>query len=712
MQSKCQINKLIRFKNRWTKQLYFYILIASYLVSPTNSFAQIDSLEQLLSTLTEDTQKVNILNELSHLYHNNDIQQTFVYANEAFELTNRLNYTKGKAKALYNLCLANAISGNLSLAIKFNDKAIHLTDSIQAYRLLVKNYTVKGILQDKATNPEIAIQFHQKAFDLAEQKNYPSGIVYACFNLGDTYMKMEKFGKARAYYEKATSAGEAMNRKRDIAWGNRSIAQTYYEEKKYKKADIHFEIALNIAHKIDDKRSLSFTLGEFAKNHLQLGNKELAEQYMLESIQIIQSVGDNEGEVIGLHDLAKLYLETKRPNETIKICNQALSINKQTKVSNLQLSLLDFLSDAYAQKKSYKTAYEIKQLAAAKKDSLNYANKLNLTVELEAKYQSKRKEAENALLKAEQIHQSDVIAQQKSINIFLVIVTLLLALLGYVALKAYRNKRRNNLLLEEKVLERTLALQKTNKQLVQSNEELSRFAYVASHDLREPLRNITNFTELLKKELASSPKKDVLQFMEFIHKNTNHMNNLIMDTLAFTQLSDKEIKKTPVNLNQTIKNIKSSIASTLENRKATIDIRQPLPTVFATEGLIFSIFKNLIENGITYNESATPIICINHSIKDKDYIFSIKDNGIGIPKEYQDTVFKMFKRLQNREKYEGSGMGLANCKKIIDKLGGRIWVESDGVNGATFFFTLPIVEKKKVGEVNKEATIKNMVTPL
>jgi len=122
-----------------------------------------------------------------------------------------------------------------------------------------------------------------------------------------------------------------------------------------------------------------------------------------------------------------------------------------------------------------------------------------------------------------------------------------------------------------------------------------RFAYVASHDLREPLRNITNFTELLQKTLQLSPKEEVYQFMEIIRENTAHMNNLIADTLAFTQLSSNAIKKTTVNLNHTINNIKSSIAKTLENSHAIIDIRQPLPIVYANEGLLFSVFKNLIE---------------------------------------------------------------------------------------------------------------------
>ena len=708
MLSKFQKKQIISLKKLIIKQLHVYALILLYLVSSTCSFAQIDSLEQLLPTLPENKQKVDVLNELSYLYHNNDIQQTFDYANEAFALTNDLNYLKGKTAAFHNLGIANSISGNIQEAMKFNDKAIHLADSIKAYKLLIKAYQSKGFIQNLASNPEIAIQFFQKSYDLAEQENYPSGIILACLSLGNSYADLEEFDKARVYYNRAISSGKSIKNKSDIAWGLRSIAKTYYDEKNYTKADTIFKKALNIAREANDKRALSFALSEYANNHLKLGKKELAEQYMLESIQLIQAVGDNEGEILGFQDLAELYLETNQPNKVIEISNQALALNKKNSSSIAQIDLLDILSDAYVQKQEFKTAYEINQLAQAKRDSLDYTNKLNLTAELEEKYQSKKKEAENRLLRAEQLHQTDVIAQQKSINFFLGIVAFLLAILGYFIFTAYRNKERNNLILEEKVAARTLELQKTNTQLVQSNEELSRFAYVASHDLREPLRNITNFTQLLQKELQATEKEEVLQFMDIINKNTAHMNNLIMDTLEFTQLSNKTVKKAAVNLNHTIQNIQSSIATRLKNRNATINILQALPIVHANEGLLFSVFKNLIENGINYNESTAPIININHSTKETDYIFSINDNGIGIPKDYQETIFKMFKRLQNRDKYEGSGMGLANCKKIIDKLGGKIWVESDGVNGATFFFTLPKVEKKKTGISSKKRTGKSI----
>ena len=271
-----------------------------------------------------------------------------------------------------------------------------------------------------------------------------------------------------------------------------------------------------------------------------------------------------------------------------------------------------------------------------------------------------------------------------------------LALLGFILFNAYQNKRRNNVRLEKMVTLRTKELKATNTQLKLSNEELARFAYVASHDLKEPLRNITSFTQLLQKNLVTSLKGEALTFIDIIYQNATHMNQLITDTLEFTRLSDLDEPLTQIDLNQMILNVKNDLVQSLDKKEVSILTKQTLPNIQGKYNLIYPIFKHLIENGLTYNESPNPIIYIDYTKNQQEYVFSIKDNGIGIPKKYHQTVFEMFKRLQNREKYAGTGMGLSNCKKIISKWGGKIWIKSNGHKGTTIFFTLPLRYKAQI----------------
>jgi len=704
MLSKFKYIQFLKINTLKTKHFYCCVLCFLYLISTTFTFAQIDSLEQLLLTLPANEEKVEILNELSYLSHREDIQKTFSYASEALELARKLDYTNGKAHALLYLSIAHSISGDSELSKEFNNTTIHLADSLEAYILLMKAYNVKAFLLMKEGKPEEAIAIYQLALDIAKREDDKKGYSSIKLNMAEIHAKNGDYKIARNHYKKAIEMAKENGNTHVVTWGYGLMADTYVQEKNYVKATTYLEKAIKDAEQSKDIRTVSYAKSRLAKVYLETGKIESAQQQSLAAIDLIKKVGDKDVLAEEYIHLICIYLKGNLPNKAISTSKKGLNLTDEINSIQQKIKIQELLARSYAAINDYQKAYEYNTLTQSIKDSLDLSAKKKLTAELEEKYQSKKKEAENAILRTEQHHQAHVIAQQKSINFFLIIVAFLSALLGYFAFKAYRNKQRNNLLLEEKVAARTLELQKTNTQLVQSNEELSRFAYAASHDLREPLRNITNFTQLLQKELQSTPKKEVLQFMDIIHKNTAQMNNLIIDTLAFTKLSNNAIKKTAVNINDTIKNIKSSIADTLKKRQAIIDIRQPLPTVYANEGLLFSVFKNLIENGITYNESGAPVICINYTARGQAYIFSINDNGIGIPKEYQETIFKMFKRLQNKEKYEGTGMGLANCKKIINKLGGKIWVESDGTNGATFFFTLPMVEKKKVAGFNEAET--------
>ena len=652
-------------------------------------FGQLDSLEQHLLTLPESTEKVDLLNKLSYGYHRKDVEQTFTYANQALKLATTLNYIKGKAFAHHYLSIGNAISGDSELAKKLNKRVIHLADSLQAYDLLVSALNMKAFNFTKDGKPVEAMKAFQQALDLASQENDKIGYSSIALNLGEVNAQNKDFEKARAYYNKALAVSEEINEPARIAWANRLIGDTYAEEKNYTEAAFFFKEAIKKAIVAKDNRSLSFAKSRLGKVSMELGQIELAEKEIKEAIQLIQEVGDKEGLMDGYIILMKIYLKRNQSNNVIHIGQKATKLTTQVNSVQQQLELQGLLAKAYAIENDFQKAYQLNLFTQEIKDSIDFVNKKNLASELEEKYQSKKKEAENALLRIEKQQQVTQIKQQQSINIFLAIVAVLLALLGYMAFNAYKNKRRNNLVLEEKVTNRTQELQSTNTQLLQSNEELARFAYVASHDLREPLRNIINFTQLLQKQLAPTQAQESLQMIDIIHENTTHMNKLIVDTLTFTRLSNIEEVREPVDLNQTIKNIKLAISTTLTKKNATIDLLKPLPTVQTNGRLLFSVFKNLIENGITYNESTTRTIVIDHFLKGQNYVFSVADNGIGIPEAYQATVFEMFKRLQNREKYQGTGMGLSNCKKIIDTLGGEIWVESDGQNGATFFFTIP-----------------------
>ena len=680
--------------SKWTfitlSQCFFYFTCIACLLLSNTTIAQIDSLKQRLANAIENEEKVDILNALSYTYHQNELSKTLLLGQEAYDLAIKLNYSKGKAEALHCLSIGNSISGKAELAKEQNREAIQIAKEIKANGLLILAYNVLALIHDKSGNPDKAIEIYLLGLELARKEKDESGISVITSNIGGIYASTKDYDKAMAYYNLSVAAGERLKDNGSISWGCQKIGNIYLELKDYSNATEYYNKALLLASKIDDKRAMSLIKSSLSKIYVETGKKELAEQYAIEGVNLIKETGFIQNYVKSYTNLMEVYLKIGKPDKAIAIGKEVWHLQKSQPNYYNSTTIKELLAKAYAEKGEYQIAYELNLEHQIGKDSSNLESRINLALELEEKYQSEKKDAENALLKAEQQKQSVIIENQKLYNWFLFVITILSILLGFSFYRAYTTKKRMNNVLELKVKERTKALFTSNQQLKVSNEELASFAYVTSHDMREPLLNIMSFIKMLQAEMdnKNSSKKTLRFLMDTIVQNTRRMNKLIEDTLEFTNLSTIKLNKEPIELNDLIKNIESTIKPTLVKKQAIIEISKALPTVKATESHMHSLFKNLIENGIHYNENPFPKITIDYEMDPQFYTFSISDNGIGIPEEFHGTIFDMFKRLQNREKQEGTGLGLANCKKIVKHHGGEIWVESDQGKGATFYFTM------------------------
>lgn len=236
--------------------------------------------------------------------------------------------------------------------------------------------------------------------------------------------------------------------------------------------------------------------------------------------------------------------------------------------------------------------------------------------------------------------------------------------------------------LEERVLERTEAL-------LSSNEELQQFAYVASHDLQEPLRNVSIYAQLLAKRYQGRLQGDADQFIAFIVSSAQRMEKLIHDLLDFSQVESRGPHFfTRMSCEDALDDAIRNLHSLIEESGAIIT-RGPLPPLKGDPVQFTRVFQNLLVNSMKYRGEEPPRIHIAAHGSGSEWLFSVKDNGIGIEPQYAEKVFGIFKCLEPRDKRSGSGMGLAICRKIVSRHEGRIWVESALGKGATFYFTMP-----------------------
>ncbi len=244
-------------------------------------------------------------------------------------------------------------------------------------------------------------------------------------------------------------------------------------------------------------------------------------------------------------------------------------------------------------------------------------------------------------------------------------------------------------------------------ELQRSNADLESFAHVVSHDLQEPLRMVTGFLSLLQERYRGRLDTDADEFIAFAVNGAKRMQRLIKDLLAYARLDSQETTFVPTDCEAVLQQALDNLRVAIEENKATIT-HDPLPTVLGTEPQLVQLFQNLISNAIKFHAEEPPCVHISAQpgteaeegkwkrAERAVFVFSVRDNGIGIDPQYFERIFVIFQRLHPRHQYDGSGIGLAACKRIVERHGGRIWVESTPGKGSTFYFTLPAAQPAPV----------------
>jgi signal transduction histidine kinase len=224
-------------------------------------------------------------------------------------------------------------------------------------------------------------------------------------------------------------------------------------------------------------------------------------------------------------------------------------------------------------------------------------------------------------------------------------------------------------------------------ELARSNSDLEQFAYVASHDLQEPLRMVTAYTQLLAERYRGKLDENADKFIAYAIEGAQRMQVLIHDLLEFSRVGGTEASES-ADCNEVVKEVLQALAQAIEGSGAIVSHGE-LPSVWAERSQVAQVFQNLIGNALKFRWKEPPLVSVRAEKTDQHWQFSVSDNGIGIAPEYAETIFVVFHRLHGRSDYPGNGIGLAICKKIVEHNGGKIWVESEAGSGSTFKFTLP-----------------------
>ncbi len=258
------------------------------------------------------------------------------------------------------------------------------------------------------------------------------------------------------------------------------------------------------------------------------------------------------------------------------------------------------------------------------------------------------------------------------------------------------NKRLINLNenLEIRVAEKTATVEEKSRELARTNDELEQFVHAAAHDLKEPLRTITSYVQLLQKVSGSNLAPGANDYIQFVVDGTHRLQELIDDLLSYTRLNAGPQPSQMIDLSKVLQETLTGLEATIKDNHAVVT-HDELPTLPANHAHMVLLFQNLISNALKFHAKDPPRVHISARREEGRWVFSIADNGIGIDEKYFGKLFVVFQRLNTRDEYPGTGIGLALCRKIVEQQHGKIWLESKVGKGTTFYFSLPLQEDKK-----------------
>lgn len=577
------------------------------------------------------------------LYKNGDIQNSYSIL---LEVLPKIESSELKIKAEVNQILGMT----LVFKNKFPEGYKYQMDALKYYIDITDSIGMMNVHFDLGSNfgtqgqSELALKHFEKGIAIAKSINDPKMIILGITSLGNTWASLKDYEKALEYINESIELAKEMKDDEELAWASINCGHILGILKRYKEAKFHLDQAYDLSFIIGNKLLTAYALEQTSDLQLSQGNLSEALSSLDKSYNIFVELGQTNSIKSATKKYAEIYFQQKEFEKYKEYTDKYISL-KDSLYSNEMMEAMSNL----------KQDFEIHQLERENQIAL-------LTKDKE-------------LAKA-----NNYITM--SITCAAIIISLLFLILMY-----HRNKSafEKNEILEAKNAEIT----RQNQILADSNQDLEKFAYIISHDLKEPLRNINGFTKLLVKNLNQNDvDQGIYEYASFITNGTKQMSDLLNGLLNYSKIGVNKSEKELINLDNTVAQVKNNLKIQLDEKNCEIKVK-PLPKVFCRPTQLTQVFQNLIANALKFGYPEGNIISIGVNDRGNEHEFFVQDEGIGIEAEYQKDIFVVFKRLHNRGTYSGSGIGLATCKKIVEDHGGRIWVKSEKDKGACFFFTLP-----------------------
>jgi signal transduction histidine kinase len=507
--------------------------------------------------------------------------------------------------------------------------------------------TNMAIVKSVASDYKEAMPLFVEALDKSQKVNLRFNAANCLINIGTIYASVYNYEEALVRYKQVLSDYvNVLNDNTHIAV-YLNTGNLYYASEQYPLSLKSFQKALDLSLKHDNKGYAAHAYSLKSRTYLALNKIDKAIENAESASNLMLSLtGNTPGRQINLFNLAQIEFLTTDTEGAIKRAKHALAVARRVKDDTSELRGFKLLSDIFKKKGDFEMALRCQTLYAHKQEEHLKTQRIMHALDIEIRYALREKEAKIEELTKENEYQS-------------------------------------------LLLEQSSQIEKQNELLRQANEELKQFAYISSHDLKEPLRMIGSFAQLVQQQLGENMPEQSKGYFQYINEGVTRMHGLLDALLHYATIGNLNFELETVHVKDIVGIARTNLKVVIEETNTNI-LCGDMPEVKAVPSFLVQLFQNLFSNAIKFRHpDSRPVILVNSEERDLEWVFSVQDNGIGIADEHKERIFVIFQRLHTRAKYEGTGIGLAICQKIVAQLGGKIWVESQPGLGCTFFFSIP-----------------------
>lgn len=683
---------------KWISILFWGLIFCSNIDAQSNE--RLYDLLTKLKLAEHDSSRMDLHTQLANLYISEEAnaEKGLNHANLAFILAQNYKDSRRQLLALDKLIkVYYEVKYDLPTALNFLNQAKAIDPATITLLDRALLYGHEGKIFMALNHFEKSQSAFYQQLSIYENSNYEIGIAKVTYDLGMLFFEQNDFQRALEFFQIALRRYNLSDDIKGKIKTLNSMGKTFGQMKDFNKNLTYSSDALLLARTQNDKLQLveiNANIG-YAYEHLDRPIDALG--YFNEVLRIGEEIQNNRIIAEATTELGNIYHRLCDETKALSYYDRSLKAAKELDSKLLQKNIYEtffLFHDDYG--RDAEAFYYLKKLTPLK-DELYNEERTRQLINNQIRYETEKREEEVKQLKARELENQLTIQNQRVQNYALLIITILVLAAAMFLYNAFRRKKAYNKLLELEVKKRTGELERSNYELVssnsrleQSNNELERFAYIASHDLKSPLRNIISFLNLIERKLKRSDyqNQDIKEYLRFATDNAKQMHHLIQDVLEFSRIDRKDRATEQVDMNDSMTLVMQNLQEQMQHQNAIV-YAQALPIVKANSVQVLQLLQNLIGNGIKYNKSNQPKVIIGHRADNSSHVFSVIDNGIGIDSDYHQQIFQMFKRLHTKEEYQGTGIGLALCKKIVHNMGGEIWLESKQGKGTTFYFSIP-----------------------